>query len=266
MAEADVFELVSGSIKNGVPVALVTVLENRGSSPGKQGSVMAVLEDGVTKGSVGGGDLEYTVVRQALERLKTGESGEHHYTLNGKGDVDMACGGDVRLYIKVFPASDRLLVVGGGHIGASLYKLALGLRFSVIVMDGREEFANRVRFPEAAEVINEEPSEALKKLSLGSNTYIAIATHSHESDEAALRAVIGSDAVYVGMIGSRRKVAGVKERLTKDNYSEEDIDKIYAPMGLDIANVNPEEIALSILSEMLLVKNSGELRHMKDRK
>jgi xanthine dehydrogenase accessory factor len=265
MVEAEVFELIASSLSKGVPVALVTVLDHAGSTPGKQGSVMAVLSDGMSKGSVGGGDLEYTIIRQALDCLVTGISSEYEYSLSGKGNVDMACGGDVRVYIKVFPASSKLYLVGGGHIAGQLYKLALMAHFSVTIIDDRQEFANRERFQDATEIINADPAEVLKKMTIDKDTYIAIATHSHEHDEAALRAVAESHAAYIGLIGSKKKVKNFFLRMKKDGFSEETLNKIFAPMGLDIANVKPEEIAISIISEMLMVKNSGKLQHMKDR-
>lgn len=264
MAEAEVFELVSSSIKKGVPVALVTVLEHAGSTPGKQGSVMAVLANGVTEGSVGGGDLEFTVIRQALDCIESGAGGEFDYSLSGKGNIDMACGGDVRIYIKVFAGAERLLILGAGHIGARLYDLARELHFSVTVVDSRTEFANSDRYPDA-QVINAEPAKALEDIRVDGRTYIAIATHSHKSDEEALRAAAGRGAAYVGMIGSRKKVAGIMGRMKADGFSGEAMEEVYAPMGLDIASVRPEEIAFSILSEILLLKNGGGLRHMKDR-
>lgn len=265
MVEAEVFELISSSINKGIPVALVTVLDHAGSTPGKQGSVMAVLSDGMAKGSVGGGDLEYTIIKQALDCLLSGTSSEYEYSLTGKGNVDMACGGDVRVYIKVFPASSKLYLVGGGHIASQLYKLGQMAHFSVTVIDDRQEFANRERFPDATEIINADPAEILKKITIDKDTYIAIATHSHVHDEAALRAVAKSPAAYIGLIGSKKKVKNFLLRMKKDGFSEEVINRLYAPMGLDIANVKPEEIAISILSEMLLVKNAGKLQHMKDR-
>lgn len=265
MLEAEVFELVSSSITKGIPVALVTVLDHAGSTPGKQGSIMAVLSNGMSKGSVGGGDLEYTIIKQTLECLLSGTSSEFEYSLTGRGNVDMACGGNVRIYIKVFPASSKLYLVGGGHIAAQLYKLGQMAHFSVTVIDDRQEFANRERFPDATEIINADPAEVLSKITIDKDTYIAIATHSHVHDEAALRAVVGSKAAYIGLIGSKKKVKNFFLRMRKDGFSEEDIQKLYAPMGLDIANVKPEEIAISIISEMLQVKNSGNLQHMKDR-
>jgi len=261
MAEAKVFELVSSSIKSGTPVALVTVMEHSGSTPGKQGSVMAVLKSGVTEGSVGGGELEYTVIKQSIDCIKTGESGEFSYDLTGKDGLGMECGGAVKIYVKVFAGADRLIIAGGGHIGTHLYRLALAMHFSITVIDSRDEFATQDRF-ENAEVICADPGKTISEMDINENTYITIATHSHECDEQALRSSIDRGAAYVGMIGSRRKVGGVFERLKTDGKKTEDI---YAPMGLDIASIKPEEIALSIMSEILLIKNSGTLRHMKDK-
>jgi len=261
MAEAAVFELIAKSIKSGVPIALVTVMEHSGSTPGKQGSVMAVLKNNVTEGSVGGGELEYTVVKQAIDCLNRGTEGEFSYDLSG---LEMECGGAVKVYVKVFAGMDRLIIAGGGHIGTHLYKLAKAMHFSITVIDSRSEFACSDRFPDA-EVMNGEPSEIMREIDINKNTYITIATHSHESDEAALRSGIGKGAAYLGMIGSRKKVSGVFGRMRADGIDEKALSEVYAPMGLDIASIKPEEIAQSVMSEILLVKNGGTLRHMKDK-
>ncbi|PLX68783.1 MAG: xanthine dehydrogenase [Denitrovibrio sp.] len=264
MIEAEIFEQLTNSIKSNRPVALVTVISHAGSTPGKEGSLMVVHKSGESYGSVGGGDLEYTIIKQAISCIDENISSEYDYTLDKTGEIDMACGGSVRIYIKVFPESQKLVIVGAGHIGSQLYKLALTQNFSVTVIDHREEFANRTRYPEATEVIVQDTSSALSEMQINENTYIAIATHSHECDEASLRAAIDSDAAYIGMIGSRKKVAGIKSRLEKDNIKT-DSENLFTPMGLDIASVKPEEIALSIMSEILLVKNSGTLRHMRNK-
>jgi xanthine dehydrogenase accessory factor len=264
MTEADVYGQISESIRKNIPSALVTVISHAGSTPGKEGSVMAVLSDGRTWGSVGGGDLEYTVIKQAALCIANGIGGEYEYSLNKSGEVNMSCGGSVRIYIRVFSPSARLIIAGGGHIALQLYKLALMQNFSVIIIDHREEFANTDRFPQAAEVITADAAQTLKTLNIDNKTFIAIATHSHETDEAALRAAADSDAAYIGMIGSKKKVAAVFQRMKNDGFSDASLGRLYAPMGLNIATVRPEEIALSIISEIMLVKNSGTAEHMKN--
>ncbi len=197
MIEAEIFEQLTNSIKANRPAALVTVINHAGSTPGKEGSQMVVHKSGETYGSVGGGDLEYTIIKQAISCIDDNISGEYEYKLDNTGDVNMACGGNVRIYIKVFGESQKLIIVGAGHIGSQLYRLALTQNFSVTVIDHREEFANRTRYPEATEVIVKDTSEALADIRINNQTYIAIATHSHECDEASLRAVINSDAAYI---------------------------------------------------------------------
>lgn len=262
MIEAEVFAKISEALKMNIPCALVTVIDHAGSTPGKQGSVMTVLSNGETYGTVGGGSLEHSVTKSALECISAGENRELSLDLTDDG---MMCGGKVRLYIKTFAPSERLIICGGGHIGQKLYQLGIMLGFSVTVIDDRAEFANKTNFPDASDVICGDVGKILSEINITSSCYIAIATRSHETDFEAVKAVASSDAAYTGMIGSRRKVKKLLDKLSTDGISQEDIDKLYAPMGLDIATVKTEEIALSIISEIMLVKNNGTLRHMKDR-
>jgi xanthine dehydrogenase accessory factor len=262
MIEAEVFAKISEALKNNKPAALVTVLSHAGSSPGKQGSVMAVLSNGETYGTVGGGSLEHTATKEALEAIKTGTDKELSFDLTDDG---MMCGGKVRLYIKTFAPSERLIICGGGHIGQKLYQLGIMQGFAVTVIDDRAEFANGINFPDASEVICGDVGKALSEMNIDDTCYIAIATRSHETDFEALGSAVGTKAAYIGMIGSRKKVNTVMDKLSAEGIGKAVLDKIYAPMGLDIATVKTEEIALSIISEIMLVKNGGNLRHMKDR-
>jgi len=266
MIEIEVFEKLAKSIKNGIPVALVSVLDHEGSTPGKQGSIMAVLKSGETCGTVGGGSLEFAVVTQAIKCIVDSVSREFSYDLSEGGTVGMTCGGSVRVYIKVFDQSQKIIIVGGGHVGLQLYRQALMQSFSVVVVDDRAEFANVERFPDAAEVLVGDVAEVLSAMKIDENCYIAIATRSHECDESALRASVGRGAAYVGMIGSRKKVSGIMKRIKDSGVGEDVLETVFAPMGLAIATIKPEEIALSIISEILLVKNTGSAQHMRDKR
>lgn len=260
--EAEIFEKISKALQNNISAALVTVLNHAGSAPGKEGSIMAVFHNGETAGTIGGGSLEHSATQKALECISGNENAELSYSLTEDG---MMCGGDVRIYIKVFSPALRLIICGGGHIGQKLYELGVLLGFAVTIVDDREEFADKGSFPKASSVLSGDIYKILSEMNIDSNCYIALATRSHATDQQALKAVVDRGAGYVGMIGSRKKTDTIMKNLLSEGVPQKDLDSVYAPMGLDIASVRPEEIALSIISEIMLVKNKGSLRHMKAR-
>jgi xanthine dehydrogenase accessory factor len=135
--------------------------------------------------------------------------------------------------------------------------------FRVVVLDDRAEMVTEERFPVAKRLVNKDLSQALIEYPIGSGCYVTIASRSHETDRVALEAVVNADASYVGMIGSRKKIKNTLQYLLDQGFPREKLESVYAPMGLDIASVQPKEIAVSIMSEILLVKNSGSLQHMR---
>ncbi|MGE4319408.1 MAG: XdhC family protein [Deferribacterales bacterium] len=257
-------EKLAEYVRTNTPSALITVINSEGSSPAVTGYMMTVAENGETSGTIGGGRLEHLAVSEALECIRTGVSKEAQYNL--KADADMACGGSVRIFIRVFSKSPVLYIVGAGHIGTQLYHLGSEFGFSTVIVDDRADMADRALFPEASEVICGDMEQVLKSIEFDDLSYIAIATRSHHTDENALFAVAGSQAKYIGMIGSTSKIRKIFGNLKDRSVGEEALKRVYAPMGLNIADTNPKEIALSILSEMMLVKNSGSADHMRDLK
>lgn len=264
--EAEIFDKIAESIRNNRSAALITLIEIDGSTPGESGSVMAVWADGATEGTIGGGNLEYAVIQEALKCIETAKSKEFVYDLSSDGDIGMNCGGNVRLFIKIFAPKERLIIVGAGHIGQQLYNLGLMFGFSVVVIDDREEYASKNRFPNAENIICGDVAEALKSLDINESCYIAIATRSHETDENALKAAADKCSAYTGMIGSSKKIKTIMTNLLNAGVKRDFLEKVYAPMGLNIANVKPAEIAFSTMSEILLVKNNGSAEHMKSLK
>jgi xanthine dehydrogenase accessory factor len=259
-----ILKKVYESIEKGESVALVTIIEAYGSAPRKGGSMMAVWQDGRISGSVGGGKVEYEVINKSIQCIKKLKDSQFEYTLNEKGTLEMQCGGTVKGFIKIFSASPKLLIVGGGHIGQNLYKLGKILGFYTVIIDDREEFANEERFIEADEIFQGDIGDILSKYNIDDNTYIVIVTKGHKQDLNALRSSILRNAAYVGMIGSRSKNIHVMKNLLEEGIAKEELQKVYAPIGLNISSGTPEEIAFGILSEILLIKNKGSLNHMKD--
>ena len=264
--EGKILKAVSSAVEKGIETAVVTVLEVKGSSPGKEGSMMAVFSDGSILGTVGGGALEYEFIQEALKAIKENKSCEKSFELTEKGSLHMKCGGFVRAYIKVFAKREKLLIMGGGHLGAELYTLGKFLNKYVVIFDDREEFANRKRFPEADEIIFGTMKETVKNYSIDENSYIIIVTRGHENDKECLKAILDKKVFpkYIGMVGSRGKVLSTYKELLDEGYSKEELKKIYSPIGLDISSSEPKEIALGIMAEITAVKNQKTGEHMRD--
>ena len=193
---------IYNQVKNGYKVALATITKTIGSTPGKMGATMAVFQNGNTIGSVGGGMIEHKVLNKCVECLKSGEDYNFEYSLNDNGNLGMQCGGTAFGYIKVFKPKPKLIIIGGGHIGLALFKIAKNLDFYTIVIDDREEFANEQRFENVDEVYSGDIPNIIKNISINDNTYIVIATRGYEGDLISLRSVIDRNPMYIGMIGS----------------------------------------------------------------
>lgn len=249
-------------MKEGKSLALVTVLDLGGSSPGQAGSQMIVLENGESYGTIGGGILERKVIDKALESLDRKEDVEAEIRLSEE-DIGMTCGGEVGILIQIYLPNPRLVIVGAGHVGKALYDVMSLLDFDIIVLDDREEFANQKRFPEAR-VICADVVEELTRMDLDKKSYLVIATRGHSHDEDALKAVIDRDVKYIGVIGSSNKVKKMNENLLKAGVEKEKIDFIFSPIGLDIANKKPSEIAISIAAEILAIKNNRDVKKLKE--
>jgi xanthine dehydrogenase accessory factor len=240
-------------------LAIATVVDTSGSTPREHGAKMVVLPNGTTHGTIGGGGLEKLVTEEALEALKEGQGFFREYDLVEKeeGGIGSKCGGKTAILVEVLTAPDTLLVCGGGHIGHALARLAVEVGFQVIIVDPREKFAEPGRFPKGVQVMNLSPtSDKVRDLVTG-NTYVVILTHDHVLDKEALKNILGKDASYNGMIGSKRKVKKVFEELVEEGLDKEVLGTVHAPIGLDIAAETPAEIAISILGEMIHIKRKG---------
>lgn len=267
MMEDSEYGILAG-IASGINIskgaALVTIIEDEGSSPGRQGFMMGVFEDGSIVGTVGGGTLEKKAIEEALKCMEGGYNKFVNFKLDDTGELHMHCGGNVSLFIKVFRKRCNLLIAGGGHISRELYEFGRLLGFRITIFEDRAEYGNEERFP-GCEIMLGDIDVNMKKNNIDKNSYVVIVTRGHEYDEKALKAVIGSSASYIGMIGSRNKINGIMKNMQNEGYSNEDINKVYAPIGLDLGGDTPSEIALSIISEIIMVKNGGNPKHMKEK-
>lgn len=235
--------------------AIATIISSKGSTPRNTGK-MIVKSDGSIIGTIGGGLAEAFVIKEAQEAIRENQSRVVEYTLNSDaaGGIQMLCGGKITIFIEVVMQKPRIAMIGAGHVGFAVSRLAEFLGYSLSIIDDRQEFANNEKYPMAVEIFFDQDIEkAIEHVSIDRNTYIIIATK--DSDLKALRKVMNSDAAYIGMIGSRRKVAIVKEQLKNEGFPQEKLQSVYAPVGLDIGSETPEEIAVSILAEILKVRS-----------
>ncbi len=244
---------------NGERFVLVTVMRTKGSVPREIGAKMIVREDGSIFGTIGGGKVEALVISESPRVLEEGKPRVVTYSL-GEGEATetgMICGGEMELLLDPIQSKPTLMIAGAGHIALPLARFGSTLDFSVVVIDDREEYANKERFPEAETVVCRDFDTALSKVRITPNTYIVIVTRGHKHDELVLRNIISSEAAYIGMIGSRKKVGTVFENLRKEGIAEHTINRVRAPIGLDIGAETPEEIAVSIMAEIIKLRRGG---------
>ena len=241
--------------ESGTPAAIVTIIGIAGSAPRRSGSRMLVYGDGQIVGTVGGGMLEYRLIDQAVGCIKTGKPirFEAHLTR----DMGMCCGGAVEAYIEPLEAAMDLVIYGAGHVGRATARLASAAGFRVIVMDDRDEFADPSLFDSDIDVRAIDPLRHLDGLPWGDTAYHLIVTHSHQLDQSLVEALLPRPLGWLGMIGSRSKVAKFFVRLRASGMDEGLFSKLSAPVGLDIGAETPEEIAVSILGELIRVRRQS---------
>jgi xanthine dehydrogenase accessory factor len=256
--EIRIMEKLSRCMEKGQDVALVTVTNAQGSSPRGVGSMMLVDAGGrLLEGTVGGGAVEEKAKQDGAECIKRGISKTIRYELNlsnDKNSLNMACGGTVDVFFKVFKGRDELVIIGAGHIGDKLSKVAHILGYHITVIDDREGCANEERFPEADILKVGDIGEILENHPVSEKTNIVIITHGHKHDQIALEKVINTSARYIGMIGSRNKIALCFKNMTEKGFDTQVLSKVHAPIGLDIGGETPEEIAVAIIAEIQAVR------------
>jgi xanthine dehydrogenase accessory factor len=229
------------SIQDKQPAVLATVVEAKGASPARPGAQLVLLADATTIGTAGGGNLEAAIIADAQTALSDGQARLAHYSLSEAGEdaVGTLCGGEVRVFIQPFLPPPQLVIVGGGHIGRPLKIMGETAGFEVVVVDVEP---GRADLPVLAEV------------TLSEDSCVVLITTDHVSDEAALRFALKSSASYIGMIGSLAKCRTIFGHLIGDGYSETDLERVYAPIGLDLGGDRPQEIAVAILAEIIAVR------------
>jgi xanthine dehydrogenase accessory factor len=253
----EVFAALSDALKKGEDVALVTIVSSTGSTPQRVGAKMLVYADGRTVGTIGGGCYENEALWTAREALKTRKAVTVKYELadDFAAESGLICGGQMEVFIEPIEPSPAVYIFGAGHVGQFVGRVAHDAGFRVHVVDDREKFANRERFPEAAEIVVDDIPSWLANTPLPSSAYAVVVTRGHRHDLDALRALAPRNLRYLGLIGSRAKVKRIYDVLVEDGtVGIEQLQNVHAPIGLDIGAVTPQEIAVSIVAELIAVR------------
>lgn len=256
----DIFEEIVRLRRLGQKCALATIVQVKGSIPSFESAKLLVREDGSMLGTIGGGCVEAEVWNAAREVIGSEKPRHMNFSLGQDAAYDngLICGGQLEVFVEPVIPQPAAYIFGAGHISKSLSKVADLSGFRTVVIDDREMFANRERFPEADEVYADEYESVFPKLSINESSYIVIVTRGHRDDMRVLQWAVGTDARYIAMIGSRRKVIGVIRELEKEGVPANAFERMYAPMGFDIGAVTPEEIAVAVVAEMIAVRRNPE--------
>ena len=253
----EVFAALVDALERGEPAALVTIVSTTGSTPQRVGAKMVVFADGRTVGTIGGGCYENDAFWKAREAITSRRPEVVHYELadDFAQETGLICGGQMDVYIEPIEPSPELYVIGAGHVGFHLARLANEVGFRVHVVDDREKFANAERFPTAAEIVVDDIPTWIAGANIPPHAYGVIVTRGHTNDLEALRALVPRELRYLGLIGSRAKIARIYDALVADQTPADLLKRVHAPIGLDIGAVTPQEIAVSILAELIAVKH-----------
>jgi xanthine dehydrogenase accessory factor len=253
MRQAELYERVAELIREGNRFVLATITEAKGSSPRGVGTKMVILGDGTTVETIGGGVLEQRVATDGLGCLAAGRSRTERYELRTEGEraLGALCGGEVSVFFDVHVPQRTVLIVGAGHVGLALSRLAALLDYRVVVLDPREDMVGEERFPDVDRRICGDPARTAELVAIDESTHVVILTHSHVHDGEALRSVLDTPAASIGMIGSRKKVSTMLAALRDEGVPQERLDRVHAPIGLDIGAQTPAELALSIMAEIV---------------
>jgi len=261
----DLFEEIVKMRRAGRRGALATIVHTNGSIPSYESSRMLVREDGSIAGTIGGGCVEAEVWAAAKEVMQKESPRKMVFHLNNEASYEngLICGGTLEIFVEPILPQPVLYLFGGGHVSMAVAKAASASGFAIGVVDDREAFANKERFPMAQEIYSSY-EEAFEKLHPNAATYLVIVTRGHKEDMRVLAWAVRTEARYVGMIGSKRKVLSVYKALENEGYKPEEFERVYAPMGLEIGALSPEEIAVSIAAELIAVRrNVANAEHKK---
>jgi xanthine dehydrogenase accessory factor len=259
------YEQLAAAARGGEPAWLATVVTTTDSTPARVGMKMIARTTGLVAGTIGGGALE----KMTLEKIRAEQPGtavKWSFDLGSEEGVGihtpMVCGGVEEILVEPLASGVPLIIFGGGHCGIALSQLAAQTGFAVTVYDCREEWASAEKHPHAARLLCAPYEGVENRVALTAQTYVVIMTHGHQHDASVLRQVVGADWKYLGMMGSGKKVGAVLEGLRVSGVDPARIGRVSSPIGVAIGSHTPEEIAVSIVAQMIAVRNGidGALR------
>jgi xanthine dehydrogenase accessory factor len=259
----DLFEEIVRMRRAGQRGALATIVHTNGSIPSYESSRMLIREDGSIIGTVGGGCVEADVWAAAKEVIVQEQPRKMTFNLNNEASYDsgLICGGTLEIFVEPILPTPTVYLFGGGHVATSVARVAHQAGFGIGITDDRATFANAERFPMAAEIYTSY-EEAFEKIRPNASSFLVIVTRGHKEDMRVLAWAVRTPARYIGMIGSKRKVISVYKALEKEGYAPELFERVHAPVGLEIGAMTPEEIAVSIVAELIAVRrNATNLAH-----
>ena len=262
----DIYQQIVELRQQGRRGAVATIVNVRGSIPSFETAKMLIRDDGSIVGTVGGGCVEAEVWRAARDVMESEKPRTLTFNLNEdpRYDTGLVCGGTLDVFIEPVLPPALLYIFGAGHVALNLYKAATNAGFDVIIVDDRDLYANRERFPDAKEVVAQDFDQAMGRLQLNETSYVVITTRGHKDDMRVLRWAVQTPARYVGMIGSKRKAITISRELVKEGIPEHLFERVHSPVGLDIGAITPEEIAVAITAELISIRRRVErpLPHM----
>ncbi|RPJ38055.1 MAG: XdhC family protein [Chloroflexi bacterium] len=262
--ETSFFQALARLEQSGEGGALCMIISSRGSTPRHVGSKMLVYPGGSFIGTVGGGEVESRVIREALEALNDGRPRLLSYDMvdPSKGDPGI-CGGQLEVYVEPILPQATLVIIGGGHVGKAVAHLARWLNFRVVVSDDRVEFCTPEANPDAHAFYPVKMADLPAEMKITPQTYIVLTTRGASVDIEGLAPLLDCPAAYIGVIGSRKRWLATRKGLMEAGVPAEKLDRVHSPMGLELNAETPEEIAVSIIAEIIMLRNGGSGRQMK---
>jgi xanthine dehydrogenase accessory factor len=257
----DVLASLAELSETGKTGVLCTIVKTKGSTPRKEGSKMLVYPDGTITGTIGGGEVESRVIKEAIDALSSGESRVIGFDLVDpeQGDPGI-CGGRLEVFIDPLGTPDQIVVVGGGHVGKAVVHLAKWMGYRTILTDDREDYCRPETVPDADQYIHCKFEELTSHYDINDGTSVVLATRSLQVDISGLPEILAKPVGYIGIISSKRRWNLTKEQLLDSGVKKDVLDMIHAPIGLNIQAETPEEIAISIMAEIIKEKRGGTRR------
>ncbi|HEX9796854.1 MAG TPA: XdhC family protein [Anaerolineales bacterium] len=243
--------------------AVATVIRAQGSVPRHEGSKMVIFPDGRTEGTIGGGELEHRVIEAAQRVIERGRLERLNYAFRDpqEGDVGV-CGGEMEVLVEPIQSPPTVMVIGAGHVGQAVCHLASWLGFRIVVADDRPEFATPEASPGADSYVTAPLDTLAEQLEVHEHTFILLTTRSVEVDLALLPALLKANPAYLGVIGSRRRWETAVEQLLASGVDPEALGRVVSPMGLELSAETPEEIALSMMAQIVMLYRGGTAERM----